>query len=107
MGFPLDERGWGVIELQAPAALEEELVAAAGPSCQGAEFRPAGAERGRLLLYFATPVDAAASRPTVVSALRRVGLEPGACGLAVARVVEVGSNTTRPGCFLSRSGAGS
>ena len=50
--------GWSALDLELPGQLEDDVLAALGSACLGAEYRPTSPGQGRLVAYFPTALEA-------------------------------------------------
>ena len=66
---------WSALELELPVQLEDEVLAALGSACLGAEYRPSGPGKGQFVAYFPTEREADAAAITVAALLRGEGFE--------------------------------
>lgn len=69
------EKGWSALDLELPGQLEGEALATLGSACLGAEYRPSGRGKGRLVAYFSTAREASAAAVSVAALLRGEGFE--------------------------------
>jgi ribosomal protein L11 methyltransferase len=69
------ENGWSALDLELPGRLEDEVLAALGSTCLGAEYRPTSGDEGRLVAYFSNAREAGAAAVSVAALLRGKGLD--------------------------------
>jgi len=85
-GAGLTRHCWGVLTLDVPPALEDELCGRLGWAGQGVEVVDGSAGRSRVRVFFGRPEQALEACEWVGTILTGVGLEPRDCGLSVEEV---------------------